>query len=173
MKKTLTFAAALFLSASAHAGHRDLTMVPSPTTASCFNGTELQLDGFGIAHIGDDDNTYGGGVGLNYFVSAFLGFGAEAYWIRPDDSVANNISGSAILRMPIEAACAAVYAFGGVGVHADSENVGTLHAGIGFEWRPTGPSGYAIFSDVRYTWADEDAGVEDAPQIRLGLRAIF
>ena len=176
MKKTLSLVASLLvLGSTAEAGvpPQRLSLVPAPTTASCFNSTELQLDGFAVANFTDNKAHYGGGVGLNYYFTPFFGLGGDIYWSKISGSVDHNMSASALFRIPIEPWCSALYGFGGGGLHSDSSNVGTVHVGIGFEWRPVGPDGVAIFSDVRYTWADEDKGVEDAPQVRLGLRAIF
>ena len=174
MKKALTFLTALFLGTSAYAGpDYQPTLVPAPSTTSCFGGSELQLDGFGVASFLDDSSEWGGGTGINYFTTPYFGLGADIYWTKIGDSLEHNLSASAILRLPMEDFCSALYTFGGGGLHTDNENVGTVHIGAGFEWRPIGPDSIGLFTDIRYTWADEDKGIEDAAQLRIGVRAIF
>ena len=174
MKKLFTLLTALTFGASAYAGpDYSPTLVPAPTTQSCFNGSELQLDGFAVASFLDASTEWGGGAGINYFTTPYFGLGGDIYWAKIGDSLEHNLSASAILRLPLEDFCSAIYGFGGGGLHTDNENIGTIHVGVGFEWRPVGPDGIGLFTDLRYTWADEDKGVEDAPHLRVGVRAIF
>ena len=175
MKKALILLTTLAFGASAYAGPQpdfDTSLVPAPVTSSCFNGSELQLDGFGVAAFLDDSTEWGGGVGINYFMTPYFGLGGDIYWAKISSSLEHNISGSAILRLPLEDFCAAIYAFGGGGFHSDSSNAGTIHVGLGYEWRPLGPEGFGLFTDVRYTWVDSHE-IEDAAQLRFGVRAIF
>ena len=68
---------------------------------------------------------------------------------RVDKKVANQVTGSLILRYPFEGpVCWAPYIFGGGGGIFDSDNVGFGHLGVGVEFRVTPYMGF--FTDWRW-----------------------
>lgn len=143
----------------------------------CFQDTEFTLDLFG-AYVQTDDNGrgvytdgWGGGVGLNFFFARYFGIGVDGIWTdtASNSSIIHNVSGSFIIRFPIDTICLAPYVFGGGGGHFDSENNASAHAGAGLEYRATEKIG--IFGDGRYTWVDDNAG--DFATYRLGVRFVF
>src|SRR3954467_8100173 len=91
---TTTLFASIALAATSFAGHemvssgkefKDKTPIPT----YCFNAGELQLDVFGAYQVGEGpnhagpihDHGWGGGIGINYFFTRYVGVGAEGYWI--------------------------------------------------------------------------------------------
>src|SRR4051812_12149939 len=105
MKKlTITLFASIALAASSFAGHemvssgkdfKDKTVAPP---VLCFGDHELQVDIFGAYQVGEGpthagpigDHGWGGGVGVNYFFSRYIGIGAEGYWIAADHNKASS-----------------------------------------------------------------------------------
>ena len=171
------------LAGPATAGKSDKTVtVPVET---CFRDHELQLDVFanymhGTHSAVNRDDGFGGGLGLNYFFTRYLGLGvdASANTLFRDTKGNNehdgvfNSTGSLILRYPLElgSLCLAPYAFGGGGVQTGAgSTLGSAHAGAGLEWRATPKLG--IFGEGRYTWTTEHN--EESTQARIGVRFAF
>jgi hypothetical protein len=111
---------------------------------------------------------WGGGVGLNYFVTREIGFGADINIPDNDGNFVDSVSGSLILRWPFEPSGFAPYAFGGGGRGTDPAWEWLGHAGVGVEyrWNPT----TGIFVDGRYVWADQTF---DRLVLRAGFRLVF
>ena len=90
MKTTIPILAALAMTGSAFAGTR---VVESKThvvpETECFRAKELQLDIFGQYSVGEGpdragtfrDHGWGGGVGMNYFLTRNFGLGVDAAWL--------------------------------------------------------------------------------------------
>src|SRR3954471_13989926 len=92
MKKlTITLLASIALAAASYAGTeissgKDKKVIQP---VHCFNDQELQVDVFGAYQVGEGpnhagpihDHGWGGGIGINYFFSRYIGVGAEGYWI--------------------------------------------------------------------------------------------
>lgn len=142
----------------------------------CFKDVELQLDVFGtyndvVANDADKyDDGFGGGIGVNYFFSRYVGVGVDGNVWDADVNGLWQTSGKLILRYPIEGSlCVAPYVFGGGGVQTNGETVGSWHAGGGLEWRAT--HSFGVFGEGRYTWTADTAG--DTAQARVGLRFVF
>ncbi len=151
----------------------------------CFRDQELQLDVFanymhGTHSAVSRDDGFGGGLGLNYFFTRYLGLGvdASANTLFRDTKGNNehdgvfNSTGSLILRYPLElgSLCLAPYALGGGGVQTGAgSTIGIWHAGGGIEFRVTPKIG--VYGEGRYTWAKEHN--EESSQARLGLRFAF
>ena len=162
------------LAGPATAGKTDKTVtVP---VEPCFRDHELQLDVFAnymhFTHAGTPPsrNGEGGGLGVNYFFTRYLGVGIDG----SANSLSHglfNATGSLIARYPLElgSVCLAPYAFGGGGVQTNGSTLGTGHAGAGVEFRVTPKLG--IYGEGRYTWTTEHN--EDSSQARLGLRFAF
>jgi hypothetical protein len=178
MKKiALPLIACLGLASSAFAGHevKETKEYKAPVEP-CFKDQELQLDVFASwldcrrnVTNGSKDG-FGGGLGVNYFFTRYLGVGADG-----NISAASNglwtFSGSLIARLPIETGgiCLAPYILGGGGFQTDGVNAGTWHAGGGLEWRATHNLG--IYGEGRYTWAGSHD--EANARVSLGVRFIF
>jgi hypothetical protein len=179
-KRLLVLAAALSLSAfSTFADHGDNWLSERTRydrDADKYSANELTLDLFGSYNRDfrkfDDlfDHTwrhgeFGGGVGMNYFFTKYLGTGVDTFFQRRG-RLLSNVTGNLILRAPLGNSGVAPYVFGGAGWR-DSEGPDELTAdgGVGIEFRPNAHVG--IFTDIRYVWTDKTA---DEGLIRLGLR---
>src|SRR4051794_1513578 len=82
-----------------------------------FMPNEFSLDLFGTYatrdRFGNGEDGWGGGVGINYFLTRYIGIGADSYleeWKTP-----YRVNGSLIFRIPIDSIGMAPYAFGGGG----------------------------------------------------------
>ena len=113
------------------------------------------------------DDGFGGGISISHFVTERFGGQFRAYW-WDTESVVHSITGSFIVRQPIEKWCTAPYVFGGIGGHFDSANQHSWHAGAGVDIRLS--EKWGIVADYSYTWADETA---DWNLFTLGLRFTF
>lgn len=145
-----------------------------------FSAQEVSLDMFGsymtpergIEHLFNTDirsgGHWGGGVGLNYFLTRNLGLGADMNMSNNGGKLVDLVGGNAILRFPIEKAGLAPYIIGGGARGIDPSWQWVGHAGVGLElrWNPT----TGIFIDGRYIWADKTS---DALWLRAGLRVVF
>src|SRR4051812_35735569 len=94
MKKlTVTLLASIALAVASQAGTeissgKDVKSKIIPPV-HCFNDHELQVDIFGAYQVGEGpdhagpirDHGWGGGIGINYFFSRYIGIGVEGYWI--------------------------------------------------------------------------------------------
>jgi hypothetical protein len=127
-------------------------LVPySPPHERLFPSDQLNLDLFGTYatrdRFGDHENHGGGGVGLDYFFTRYLGIGADSYleeWKWP-----YRVNGSAILRLPLPAPLhgIALYGLGGGGREFKFVPQYTWHGGGGVEWKLS--RRFGIFGDVR------------------------
>ena len=144
----------------------------TPAPEPCFKDVELQLDLFGSYTSATSRSRYndgfGGGIGVNYFFTRYLGVGVSGS-IYDSHGGVWNADGSIIARYPLELGtlCIAPYILGGGGVQTDGVTVGSWHAGGGLEWRATPSIG--IFGEGRYTWAEDS----DSASARVGLRFVF
>lgn len=194
MKPTLTLLTALALAGSAYAGQRvasDSKMVYSPEP-ECFRAGELQLDIFGQYTDGNApfhagtvrDHGWGGGIGVNYFITKNFGVGVDAAWLaakeapysaRNNDLTAiHNFSGSLIYRFTMDSKCIAPYVFAGGGVAVNGHQWATVHGGAGVEWRVK-PQKLGVFTDARWTYMGERFNRGDINNIsaRVGVRIVF
>src|SRR6266478_9944805 len=179
MKKlTITLLASIALAATSLAGTevfngKDKKVVIPPT---CFNDKELQFDVFGAYAVGEGgshagpirDHGWGGGIGVNYFFSRYIGIGAEGYWIAADhngavgggDTVVHNVNGSLIFRLPIDSLCLAPYAYLGGGAAIDGEDWAVGFAGVGLEYRVV-PHKIGVFVDARWNYYGDRYGHDE------------
>ncbi len=172
MKKALFASIAIVaLSIPSFAG---VAAKPSKTVVAppeCFRAGELQLDAFGSYNNStggaNNGHGFGGGLGLNYFITRNLGVGVEGNVWSPNHTIWNP-NANIIWRFPLEFSghCLAPYIFGGGGGTFDGSNAGEGHVGGGLEYRATPKIG--IFSDYRHAW-----GGSDFNTIRAGLRFVF
>lgn len=149
-----------------------------------FVAGEFNLDTFAAYTVADDghfDDAWGGGVGLTYFVTRYIGIGVEGFLVdgegsphrrdRSDtDDTVGAVNGSLILRLPMDELRLAPYAFGGGGVfiNDDGDTLGQGHLGGGVEYRVTRNVG--VFVDGRHVWR-EDA--DNYGLFRGGVRFAF
>lgn len=174
MKKiAISALSALTLTAAAFAGQpmvssgKDKVVLPEP----CFNDTELQLDVFGSYTWADGDHGdgFGGGLGLNYFLTRNIGLGVEGNIYDGDANGVWNVDARLLFRYPIDSACLAPYAFVAGGVQTNGGTEGTIGVGGGIEYRVVSQK-VGLFTEGRYTWA---ADSDDSAQVRVGVRVVF
>lgn len=122
-----------------------------------FPSNQLTLDAFGTyatrEREGSSANPLGGGLGLNYFITRYVGIGADTYieeWKWP-----YRVNGSAILRLPLpqQFSKLAVYGFGGGGRQFKDIPQFTWHGGGGLEYKLSRNLG--IFADGREVFPDK------------------
>jgi len=152
----------------------------SPPSEWLFRANECSLDLFGSVSVGqevinhiskdrvEDNGRLGAGLGLNYFFSRNVGFGADAYTENAGHSFVDNTSGNLIVRFPFESVHLAPYAYGGGGYQFDPSGLWFGQAGGGLEFRFTKQVG--LFADGRYVFTD---GTQNFGVARLGLRLAF
>jgi opacity protein-like surface antigen len=131
---------------------------------------EFSLDLFGTYatrdRYGHGDDNWGGGLGLNYFFTRYIGIGADSYleeWKAP-----YRANGSLFVRIPIDSIGLAPYAFGGGGREWKYVPQWTLHAGGGLELR-FNPH-FGLFADGRRVFPDRS---QDYALWRAGVRFGF
>lgn len=143
-----------------------------------FKANEFTIDLFGSYKRGQknvsdffdepEHGVWGGGIGVNYFFTRFIGVGGDVSAHDDGRQFVDNASGNVIFRFPIEAASMAPYVFGGGGGTFDPTEQWEGHVGGGLEFRLNPHTG--IFADARYIWNDKTA---DQSLIRTGLRFAF
>ena len=79
--------------------------------------TEGSIDLFGTYatrdRFGNGEDGWGGGIGLNYFLTRYVGIGADSY--IEEWKVPYRVNGSLLIRLPIDPVGLAPYVFGGGG----------------------------------------------------------
>lgn len=153
--------------------------VYGPSVPAKFTANEFNVDVFG-SFLGQENKIedvfktnirkgkWGGGVGVNYFLTRELGIGADMNIPSNGGNFVDSVSGSLIARLPFESTGLAPYVFGGGGRQTDPEWQWTGHVGVGLEFRMNPITG--IFTDARYVWADKTS---DSVLLRAGLRFVF
>ncbi|MGZ4963346.1 MAG: hypothetical protein ACXWJB_16115 [Limisphaerales bacterium] len=192
MKSKLLLAATAALSLSAFSTFADTVTTTTTTTSwwnqrmCCdrdsvkYNANELQLDLFGtynhaIANFDDifenswKHGHWGGGVGMNYFFTKYIGVGADTFF-QEHGHLFNNFTGNLFVRWPIANSGFAPYIYGGAGWRDGSTvpsgaDTFTADGGVGLEYRFNAHLG--LFTDVRYTWTEKTA---DECLARAGFR---
>jgi hypothetical protein len=107
-------------------------------------------------------------VGINYFITRYIGIGAEAYSENTTGTFIDNASANLILRLPLGESGFAPYAFGGGGHEFDQGKFWFGQAGAGMEYRFCPHVG--VFLDARAVWPNE---TKSSGLARLGLRFAF
>ena len=145
-----------------------------------YRSCELSLDGFGTASEGEytlnhlsstrvrQNTEFGAGAGVNYFITRYVGIGAEAYSENTTGVFIDNASANLTLRLPLGESGFAPYIFGGGGHQFDLAKLWFGQAGTGIEYRFTPHIG--VFLDARMVWPNETKYYGVA---RLGLRFSF
>jgi hypothetical protein len=156
------------------------TTSSSSDTFDLYPANQLSLDAFGtisegehtIEHITSQNVKNGArggvGAGVNYFITRYIGIGAEGYSENTSGPFIDNLSGNVILRVPLGQSGFAPYAYGGGGYQFDSLKAGFIQAGAGMEFRFTPHIG--LFTDARFVVPNKTSffGVG-----RAGLRIAF
>lgn len=145
-----------------------------------YRSGELSVDLFGSASLGEftiehpsntgvrQDIRFGGGVGINYFITRNIGIGADAYSENNTGTFVDSASANLILRLPLGQSRFAPYAFGGGGRQFDLTKVWFGQVGAGMEYRITPNIG--AFMDARWVLPEEAKYYGVA---RLGIRFAF
>jgi hypothetical protein len=149
---------------------------PSPLL---YSGKELSFDAFGsylarerhLSKLFDTNirhGTWGGGVGLNYFLTRYVGIGGDINIPDNGGKFIDDAIGNLMLRAPLGGSGLAPYVFGGGGRGFDPAWEWLADAGVGLELRLNPLTG--IFVDGRYIWADKSY---DRAEFRAGFRFVF
>jgi hypothetical protein len=190
--------AMLNTSTSLHAADTNLVTESSTTTADSgsgavtkdngsqneqpdlYRGNELSVDAFGTASLGQyniehpsnreirQDTKFGAGAGLSYYITRYIGIGAEAYSQNTTGTFIDSASANLMLRLPLGQSGFAPYIFGGGGHQFDQTDFWFGQAGGGMEYRFCPHMG--VFLDARAVWPNETKNYGVA---RLGLRFAF
>jgi hypothetical protein len=177
MNKTLTLLeVVLATAATSFAGVADSKkVVVAPVQTDLFRAGEVQVDAYvsGIAgkYNHNTANGVGGGLGVNYFFTRYLGIGVDDTLtsINGNGKVFDALTGNLIARLPIESWHLAPYAFvGGGAVWGNHKSQGGGDVGGGLEYRFTRTVG--IFVDSRYVYGNQ--GLSETLS-RAGLRLAF
>jgi hypothetical protein len=133
-------------------------------SGSINNETINHLSGNSVEH----HSLVGGGGGVNFFFTRYLGVGGEGYYENSNHHFLDSASGNLIGRLPIGDSGIAPYIFGGGGHQFDQIDQNFGQAGAGIEFRLAQHVG--LFLDARYVFAvkTQDYGVG-----RAGLRFSF
>ena len=137
-----------------------------------FHANQLSLEAFGTYadrdRRGNSVNHGGGGIGLTYFVTRYLGIGADSYleeWKWP-----YRVNGSGIVRLPLlnRFSPVALYGFGGGGRQFKDVAQYTYHGGAGLEFKCCSHLG--LFVDGRRVFPDK---TKDYTLARAGVSIGF
>jgi hypothetical protein len=195
---TTTLFASIAMAATSFAGHevysggKDFKDKKGPIApVYCFNAGEVQVDVFGAYQVGEgpgqagpiNNHGWGGGIGVNYFFTRYIGVGAEGYWIASEhnghqgahgETTFHNINGSLIFRLPIDNLCLAPYAFIGGGAVLDGDQWAVGFGGVGLEYRVI-PNKLGLFIDARWNYYGDRYGSDNQNNFtsRAGVRWVF
>ncbi len=119
---------------------------------------------------------WGGGAGLNYFLTRNLGLGADFNMSsKTSGNLVDDVVGDVTLRLPLGNSGLAPYLIGSGGRGFSDLHGGNLYqwvygggVGLEFRWSPT----MGVFSDARFFWGDKGTAF-DRLLIRAGLRVVF
>lgn len=172
----LVLAAFLIAQPVSHAGTATKSFIqPVAEQAPLFRSGELQLDTY-FAGVAESDGFlpgWGGGIGINYFFTKFLGLGVEQdVFGKSGGSLAHwGTSGHLFVRYPIESLQLAPYAVvgGGACYAAGITGHGSGDVGGGLEYRFNRHIG--LFSEARYFYSSELP--QNSVIYRGGFRFVF
>jgi hypothetical protein len=143
----------------------------APTPECKFRDQELQVDAFAAgAFYNEGRPGWGGGLGVNYFFTKFIGIGVEQDILGRGANTEWATSGNLFLRYPICSLNLAPYALAGGGAaYGTGKGHGFGNVGGGLEYRVTENIG--LFSDARWVYSAEEP--KSAVLGRAGLRFAF
>ena len=140
----------------------------------CFGETELQLDVYGAfagTYGEQHEDGWGGGIGLNYYFSRYIGLGVDGTVTDGEGSELWHIHGHILARWPIDTGsiCLAPYLKAGGGYQVNGDGDWSYGVGGGLEVRIT--PRFGVFGEGGYYWADGQD--ENYAQAKAGIRFIF
>ncbi|HEX3628533.1 MAG TPA: hypothetical protein VH280_24250 [Verrucomicrobiae bacterium] len=143
-----------------------------------YHGDQLSIDlyGVGLLHSSDFNNgdrarhnlRWGGGAGLNFFFTRYIGVGGDACAITFHHSFVDMTTANLILRLPIGGTGLAPYLFGGAGYQFEGIDQIVGGGGVGLEVNVV--PHFSFFVDARYLAAVK---TEDFGMGRAGVRLSF
>jgi hypothetical protein len=143
-----------------------------------YHDCELSIDLFGVGYLHSHDFNngalarhnlkFGGGAGVNFFLTKCLGIGGDFGSTTFKHSFVNTTTGNLIFRFPIGDTGLAPYIFGGAGYQFQGIDQIIGGGGLGLEFR-LAPH-FGIFVDGRYLAAVK---TEDFGEGRAGVRLSF
>jgi hypothetical protein len=143
-----------------------------------YHPCELSVDGFGMASLHEYDFNngvrarrdlrWGGGAGINFFFTKYIGVGGDAYAVSTHHSFVDTTTGNLIFRVPIADTGIAPYIFGGAGYQFAGIDQLVGGGGLGVEFRLV--QHFSLFVDARYLAAAKTA---DFGVGRAGVRISF
>jgi hypothetical protein len=117
---------------------------------------------------------FGGGAGLNYFLTREIGLGADFNMSDKRGTqgldMVDQYVGDVIFRLPLGNSGLAPYAIGSGGRAFNPRDEWVYGGGVGMEYRFNPATG--VFSDARFFWADK-ATADNNLLIRVGFRLAF
>jgi len=191
MKKlTTSLLAVLTLAATSFAGQEVSMSKETPPPTGCFNDRELQLDVFGAYEVGlgpdhagpIKDHAWGGGIGVNYFFTRYIGVGVDGEWVSThrnalqggEETANNQVNGSLTFRYPIDRYCIAPYLSLGGGAEINHGSFGEFFVALGLEYRIL-PNKIGLFVDERWSYYGDYGTHDDQNNFttRAGVRWVF
>lgn len=194
IKSLIAMTAFAVLGSSVIAQDKNPAFQPVPISDSAlFRAHEFQIDLFGTLGFSSseseqlfDEETGGGGIGLNYFFTRNFGIGIEGMVFDTDGDTLGSTAVNFFVRAPIGNSGLALYGLAGAGILFNTDGIevdgGSLssddnnddvvfetHVGLGVEYRFT--KNFGVFTDARYTFADRDDS--DFFSGRAGFRIAF
>ncbi len=142
--------------------------------------SRLSADSFGTYNAQSGD--FGAGIGIGYAITDYVEVVTDITSLSPTDSFVDNTHANLDLRLrlPFDSKFNVLsglrlspYVFGGMG-HCFTGSGWDSHTGLGLEFKAT--DHINIFSDVRYTFANEEffnTGGDSSAGVRAGLRFRF
>ncbi len=118
-----------------------------------------------VFHHDSRSGTWGGNVGVNYFLLKYFGIGADMNMAANGGTFIDDAMVNVIGRLPIGNSGVAPYAFGGGGRGFDRATQWLADVGVGIEFRLNHYTG--LFVDARYVWPEHTT---DVGLFRAGLR---
>lgn len=139
-------------------------LAPTSQAQDLFQANELSLMTFGN-WIDKQDERWGGGIGIGYFLTRNLGVAATTHWEDLEGTFFDNLAGEAYLRLPLSRLPIAPYALGSAAYSWEHE-IWSFGVGGGAELRFNEAVG--LFSDIQWLF-NEGAG-NDGVGVRFGFR---
>jgi hypothetical protein len=178
-------AAVLLITGTAFAGPQPYKSIIEPEIEpdQWFNEREFNLDiaaVYTVSQTGPLDDSWGGGAGISYFFTRYIGLGVEGYIVDADSfpshdrrrrggsDIVGAVNGNLILRLPLDELRLAPYVFGGGGALFNSDTRGQGHVGGGLEYRFTRSVG--VFGEGRHVWLEN---ANNYGLFRAGVRFAF
>lgn len=134
MKKLLAIISILGLLAIIIRADEPKLPTPPEAVANYYHANEFSLDAFGGLRTSDFNSERShAGIGVNYFITENIGFGAATSWEDLNGEFFDNISARAIYRIPIDKN--AIYGYVGAQYLFDNDDwAGNLGVGVERRW---------------------------------------